>query len=67
MALGFLYGAHRVTDVDREANGSAAVGKAAGNRLTDPPCCVGRELEPLPPIKLLHGMDQAERPFLDQI
>jgi len=35
--------------------------------LTDPPRCIGRELETLAPVELLDGVHQAEIALLDQV
>jgi hypothetical protein len=54
--------------VDREADGAgAAVGGPAGDRLADPPAGVGRELEPQPPVELLHRPHQAQVALLDHV
>src|SRR5258705_4678998 len=54
-------------DVHRHANRACLVGKRAGDRLPDPPGCVGRELVATPPVELLDGADQAQGSFLDQV
>ena len=38
-----------------------------GDRLTDPPCSIGRKLVSFPVIKFFHGFDQTQISFLDQI
>jgi hypothetical protein len=53
--------------VDREADGAAGVGDAAGDGLTDPPGRVGGELEALAPVELLDCVHQAQVPLLDEI
>src|SRR5690606_5968120 len=50
--------------VDGDADGACLVGDGAGNRLPDPPRCVGRELEALAVVELLDGPDEADVPFL---
>src|SRR5579863_1650814 len=53
--------------MDRETDRAPRVGDAAGNCLADPPCRVRRELESLPPVELLDGVDQPEVSLLDQV
>ena len=43
------------------------VSERAGDRLTDPPGRVGRELEPLAVVELLRRADEADRALLDQV
>ena len=43
-----------------EPDGAPGVGDAAGDRLTDPPRGVRRELEALAPVELLDGVHEAE-------
>ena len=57
----------QVTGVDREAHGATRVGHATGDGLADPPGGVGRELETLAPVELLHRVDQPQVALLDQI
>ena len=54
-------------EVDGQPDGAALVGHAAGDRLTDPPRGVGRELEALGVVELLHRADQTEVALLDQV
>ena len=54
-------------EVDGQPDGAALVGHAAGDRLTDPPRGVGRELEALGVVELLHRADQAQVALLDQV
>jgi hypothetical protein len=44
-----------------------ALSASARDRLADPPGRVGRELVAAPPVELLDGADQPERPLLDQV
>src|SRR5579863_5027038 len=53
--------------MDRKTDRASGVSDAAGNCLADPPCRVRRELESLPPIELLDGVDQPEVSLLDQV
>src|SRR5690606_20338123 len=62
---------HQLVDglhhVDRDADGPRLVGDGPGDGLTDPPGGVGAELEPLPVLELLDGLDEAQVPLLDQV
>ncbi|SLA29119.1 Uncharacterised protein [Mycobacteroides abscessus subsp. massiliense] len=58
---------HLLHQVHGEADGAALVGHAAGDGLADPPRGVRRELEALGVVELLHGADQAQVAFLDEI
>ena len=51
----------------RDADGAGLVGNGAGDGLTDPPRCVGRELEALGVVELFHSLDQAQVTLLDQV
>jgi hypothetical protein len=53
--------------VHRQANRPSGVGDAAGNGLADPPGGVGRELEALAPVELLHRVHQTEVALLDEV
>src|SRR5271155_2420709 len=53
--------------MNRKPDRPPSVGYSAGDRLADPPSGVGRELEALPPVKLLHGVHQAEVALLDEV
>src|SRR5450830_1235483 len=53
--------------VHRDADGAGLVGHAARDRLPDPPRRVGRELEALGVVELLHRADQARVALLDEI
>ena len=56
-----------VAGVHGQADGAAGVGDAAGDRLTDPPGRVRRELEAFAPVELLDGVHQAEVALLDEV
>ena len=56
-----------VTGVHGQADRAAGVGDATGDRLADPPGGVGRELEALAPVELLHRVHQAQVALLDQV
>ena len=51
----------------RQADGAALVGDGAGDRLTDPPGGVRRELVALFVVELFSGTDEAEAAFLNQV
>ena len=53
--------------MDREANGAAGVGDAAGDGLTNPPRGVGGELESFAPVELFDGMHESQVAFLDEV
>src|SRR5579872_280584 len=71
--LGFEAGAaleglvEEVAGVHGQPDGATAVGDPTGDRLADPPGGVGGELEPLSPVELLDGVDEAEVALLDQV
>src|SRR5213080_5279900 len=54
-------------DVHRHPDRARLVGERPRDRLTDPPRRVRRELVALPPVELLGGADEADRPLLDQV
>ena len=54
-------------DVDRKADRAALVGDRAGDRLANPPCGIGAELESPVVVELVGGLHQADVAFLDQI
>ena len=54
-------------EVDWEPDGAALISHSAGDRLTDPPGGVRRELEALGVVELLHRTDESEVAFLNQI
>ena len=58
---------HLLDQVNGQPDGAALIGHAASDRLTDPPRGVGRELEALCVVELLHRADQAEVAFLNQV
>src|SRR6266487_4621936 len=66
-ALGAVHLLHPLHDVDRHSDRPSLVGERAGDRLTNPPGRVGRELVAAAPVELLDGADEAEGAFLDQI
>ena len=51
----------------RNADGTGLIGNGTRDGLTDPPGRIGRELESLAIVKLLHRLDQTEVALLDQI
>ena len=51
----------------RNADRAGLVGNGAGDSLANPPGRVGGELEALAVVKLLHRLDQAQIPLLNQI
>jgi hypothetical protein len=53
--------------VDRESHGAPAVGDPTGDGLADPPCGVGRELEPSTPAAFLNRVDQPQVALLHQV
>ena len=57
----------RVAGVNWEPDRATRVGDAAGDRLTDPPGGIRRELETLAPVELLDGVHEAEVALLDQV
>src|SRR5262249_31529700 len=57
----------RVACVHRETDRATRVRDATGDRLTDPPRRVRRELEALAPVELLDGVHQAEVALLDEV
>ena len=50
-----------------DADCARLVGQRAGDRLTDPPSCVGRKLEALAVVELLGRADEPECALLDQV
>ena len=54
-------------EVHGQPDGAALVSHAAGDGLTNPPGGVGRELEALGVVELLHRPDQSQIALLDQI
>ena len=65
-----LSGAHRgkgVVEMNGDSDSAGLVGDGASDRLPDPPCGIGGELEALAPVELLDGADQPEVAFLNQI
>src|SRR4051812_10970239 len=57
----------RLDHVHGDADGARLVGDGAGDRLADPPRGVGTELVALAVLELLHGADQSDVAFLDQV
>ena len=65
-----LHTGELVDDLDhvhRDTDRASLVGHRTGDRLADPPRGIGRELEALRVVELLHGADEAEVAFLDEI
>jgi len=54
-------------DVRGHADRARLVRERPRHRLPDPPRRVGRELEASAVVELLHGANEPERPFLDEI
>src|SRR5581483_12192427 len=54
-------------DVDGHPDRPPLVGERARDRLADPPRRVRRELVALPPVELLRGANETDRPLLDQV
>ena len=50
-----------------EPDGSTGVRNTASDGLTDPPGCVGGELETLAPVELLDGVHEAKVAFLNEV
>ena len=63
--------AHQLVDglhhVHRYADGAGLVGYGPGDGLTYPPSGIGAELVTLAVIELLHGADEADVAFLNQV
>ncbi len=57
----------RLDHVHRDPDRARLVGDRAGDGLADPPGRVGGELVALRVVELLHGADEAEVAFLDQV
>ena len=57
----------RLDHVHRDADGPRLVGDRAGDRLTDPPGGVGRELVAAAVLELVDRLHQADVAFLDQV
>ena len=53
--------------MDGDTDGTRLIRDRTGDRLSDPPCCVGGELEALGIVELLDSLDQAEVTLLNQI
>ena len=53
--------------VNRNADGTCLVGDGTGNRLTDPPCGVSRELVAAAVFEFVYRFHQADIAFLNQI
>ena len=65
--LGLLDAREGVAGVHRESDRPPGVRDASGDRLTDPPRGVGRELEPLAPVELLDRVHEPEVALLDEV
>ena len=57
----------RLGNVHRQTDRPTLVRNRPGDRLTDPPRRIGRELVATAPVELLDGAHQADVAFLDQI
>jgi hypothetical protein len=57
----------RLDHVHRDTDGARLVGDRAGDRLTDPPGGVGRELVAAAVFELVDRLHQADVAFLDQV
>src|SRR5579875_934438 len=64
-------GANQLVDgfdhVDGDADGAGLVSDGAGDGLADPPRGISGKLVSPPVFKLVHGLHQADVPFLDQV
>src|SRR5258708_3282411 len=67
LALGTTDLVELLDDVDGDADRARLVGQRAGDRLTDPPRGVRRELEALAVVELLGRAHEPERALLDEI
>ena len=67
LALGSRRLPLEVGDVHRDPDRARAVLHAALHRLPDPPGGIRRELEATPPVELLHGADEPDHAFLDEV
>src|SRR3989338_6697206 len=57
----------RFDNVDGDADGAGLVGDGAGDRLADPPGCIGAEFEAALGIELLDRAEETDVPLLDKI
>ena len=53
--------------MDRKADGACLVHQRTLDGLTDPPGCIGRETEAFFRVELLHGTDETQVTFFDEI
>ena len=64
-------GAHQLVDrfdhMDRDTDRACLIGDRAGDRLTDPPCGIGRELVAAAVFELIDRFHQADVALLDQV
>ncbi len=67
LALGAADLVELLDHVDGNPDGARLVGKSAGDRLTDPPRRVRRELEALAVVELLCRANETERALLDEV
>ncbi len=75
LAAQFLHqltrGADQLVDgldhVHRDTDGARLVGNRAGDRLANPPRCIGRELVAAAILELVHRLHQADVAFLNQV
>ena len=53
--------------MNRYADGARLIGNGTGDGLTNPPCRIGRELEALAVVELIHSLDKAEVSLLYEV
>jgi hypothetical protein len=63
----FLNLGDRLHHMHRNTNGSCLVSNCTGDCLTNPPCCISRELKALGVVKFLYCFQQTQITLLDQI
>ena len=66
LTLNLLHLCTPLEDVDRQANDTILVCDSVGDRLANPPVGIGGEFTPLGGVELLHGLVEAQTPFLNQ-
>ena len=67
LAVGLLDLVDGLDHMDRDTDSTGLVRDGTGDRLTDPPRCIRRELEALGVVELIHGLDESEVAFLDEV
>lgn len=53
--------------MNRDADGARLISNRPGNRLTDPPGCIGGELIAATILKFINGLHQANVSFLNEV